>query len=203
MRKLGYLRVSTQEQRPDRQIDGLEALCDALYIERVSAVSPKRPVFDEVVAKLQFGDVLVVWDLDRAFRSVIDALLVVEKLRARGISLQIVNLQVDTNTPAGMLLYTVLSAFAEFERQMLSQRTKEGLAAAHKRGQRLGRPRKITDDQVEQARRCIGRGERRISDLARDLGVAPWSLTRALSRESKVGQVAAVGPPTREKKSFS
>lgn len=184
MRKLGYLRVSTQEQRPDRQIDGLEALCDALYIERVSAVSPKRPVFDGVVAALQPGDALVVWDLDRAFRSVVDAILVVEKLRVRGISMQIVNLQVDTNTPAGMLVYTVLSAFAEFERQMLSQRTKEGLAAAQKRGQRLGRPRKITDDQLEQARRCIGHGERRVGDLARDLGIAPWSLTRALRRNS-------------------
>lgn len=185
MRKLGYLRVSTQEQRPDRQIDGLEAVCDALYIERVSAVSPKRPVFDEVLAALQPGDALVVWDLDRAFRSVIDALLVVEKLRARGIAMQIVNLQVDTDTPAGMLLYTVLSAFAEFERRMLSQRTKEGLAAAQKRGQRLGRPRKITDDQLDQARRCIRSGEQRISDLAQELGVAPWSLTRALRRHSE------------------
>lgn len=185
MRKLGYLRVSTQEQRPDRQIDGLEAMCDALYIERVSAVSPKRPVFDEVVAALQPGDALVVWDLDRAFRSVVDAILVVEKLRVRGISMQIVNLQVDTDTPAGMLLYTVLSAFAEFERRMLSQRTKEGLAAAQKRGQKLGRPRKITDDQLDQARRCIRSGEQRISDLAQELGVAPWSLTRALRRHSE------------------
>ena len=183
MRKLGYLRVSTQEQRPDRQIDGLEALCDALYIERVSAVSPKRPVFDDVVAALQPGDALVVWDLDRAFRSVVDAILVVEKLRVRGISMQIVNLQVDTDTPAGMLVYTVLSAFAEFERRMLSQRTKEGLAAARRRGRKLGRPRKISDEQLEQAHKCIGCGERRIRDLARDLGVAPWSLTRALKRK--------------------
>lgn len=184
MRKLGYLRVSTQEQNPDRQIDGLEALCDALYIERVSAVSPKRPVFDEVVAALQSGDILVVWDLDRAFRSVVDAILVVEKLRARSISMQIVNLQVDTNTPAGMLVYTVLSAFAEFERRMLSQRTKEGLAAARKRGQRLGRPTKLSQAQLESARRNLAAGNATTSDLARDFGVAPWSLTRALRRES-------------------
>jgi DNA invertase Pin-like site-specific DNA recombinase len=183
MRKLGYLRVSTQEQSPDRQIDGLEALCDALYIERVSAVSPKRPVFDEVVAALQAGDVLVVWDLDRAFRSVVDAILVVEKLRTRGISMQIVNLQVDTNTPAGMLVYTVLSAFAEFERRMLSQRTKEGLAAARKRGKRLGRPSKLTSTQLKVARRKLKAGTATISDLARHFGVASWSLTRAIRRE--------------------
>lgn len=182
MRKLGYLRVSTQEQNPDRQIDGLEALCDALYIERVSAVSPKRPVFDDVVAALQPGDALMVWNLDRAFRSVVDAILVVEKLRARGIVLQIVNLQVDTGTPAGMLVYTVLSAFAEFERRMLSQRTREGLDAARRRGKRLGRPRKITNDQIAAARRSLEAGIGTITDIARGYGVAPWSLTRALRR---------------------
>lgn len=183
MRKLGYLRVSTQEQNPDRQIDGLEALCDALYIERVSAVSPKRPVFDEVVAALQSGDVLVVWDLDRAFRSVVDAILVVEKLRVRSISMQIVNLQVDTNTPAGMLIYTVLSAFAEFERRMLSQRTKEGLAAARKRGKRLGRPPKLTSVELADVQRKIEAGDVPLSEIASHLGMAPWSLTRALRRK--------------------
>lgn len=182
MRRLGYLRISTQEQRPDRQIDGLETICDELRIECISAVSPKRPVYDQLLVDLQPGDALVIWDLDRAFRSVVDAILEVEKLRARGIVLQIVNMQIDTGIPSGMLVYTVLSAFAEFERRMLSQRTKEGLAAARKRGKTLGRPRKITDEQLEHARRCMGRGERRVGDLARDIGVAPWSLTRALKR---------------------
>ena len=68
MRRLGYLRVSTQEQRPDRQIDGLEAICDELHVECASAVSPKRPVYDAIVAMLEPGDTLVVWDLDRAFQ---------------------------------------------------------------------------------------------------------------------------------------
>ncbi|MEP2987310.1 MAG: recombinase family protein, partial [Roseibium sp.] len=80
MTKIGYLRVSKHEQSPDRQIDGLRGLCDELHIERLSAVSAKRPVFEALVAQLKSGDALVVWDLDRAFRSTIDAITTAEKL---------------------------------------------------------------------------------------------------------------------------
>jgi DNA invertase Pin-like site-specific DNA recombinase len=127
MVKVGYLRVSTQEQRPDRQVDGLRSRCDRLFIEAVSAVRRNRPVYEAVIEDLRPGDTLVVWDLDRAFRSVIDAVTEAERLRAKGIEFEIANLQVDTATPAGMLVYTVMSAFAEFERRTLIQRTKEGL----------------------------------------------------------------------------
>ncbi|GAB5470460.1 MAG: recombinase family protein [Rhodospirillales bacterium] len=185
MKKLGYIRVSTQEQCPDRQIDGLAELCDRLFIERLSAVSKKRPVLEGVLEELQPGDALLIWDLDRAFRSVVDAIQQVEALKARDISLQIVNLQVDTTTPGGMLVYTVLSACAEFERRMLSQRTKEGLAAARKRGARLGRPPKMTAADLASARKRLATGKHRVKDIARDYGVAPWSLTRALKRDSQ------------------
>lgn len=181
MRTLGYLRVSTQEQRPDRQIDGLKSLCDELHIERASAISPKRPVYERVVAALQPGDTLAIWDLDRAFRSTVDAVLEVEKLHAREIMLRIVNLQVDTSTPSGMLVYTVMSAFAEFERKVLSQRTKEGLAAARKRGATLGRPPKLTLQMLNEARSRIAAGQS-VCGVAQQLDVAPWSLTRALRR---------------------
>ena len=123
MVKIGYLRVSTQEQRPDRQIDGLQSRCDRLYIETLSAVSPSRPVFEGVIAGLQPGDTLVVWDLDRAFRSVVDAVTQADRLRTKGVEFEIANLQIDTGTPAGMLIYTVMSAFAEFERRTIIQRT--------------------------------------------------------------------------------
>lgn len=186
MKKLGYIRVSTQEQRPDRQIDGLKALCDRLFIERLSAVSRTRPVLERLLSQLQPGDALLIWDLDRAFRSVVDAIQQVEALKVRGVSLQIVNLQVDTTTPGGMLVYTVLSACAEFERRMLSQRTKEGLASARKRGARLGRPPKMTAADLQEARKRLATGKHRVKDIARDYGVAPWSLTRALKRDCKL-----------------
>jgi len=183
MRKLGYLRVSTQEQRPDRQIDGLASICDEYWIECASAVAPRRPVYDEVIGNLRAGDTLVVWDLDRAFRSVVDAITEAERLRARNIALQIVNLQVDTATASGMLVYTVMSAFAEFERRMLSQRTKEGLAAARKRGKRLGRPPKLSSAQLNAARRRLSNESATLTEVARGYGVAPWTLSRALRRE--------------------
>ena len=175
------MRVSTQEQRPARQIDGLKGLCDSLHLETLSAMAPNRPVYEAVVEGLKAGDTLVVWDLDRAFRSVVDALTQAERLRHRGIEFEIVNLQIDTTTPAGMFVYTIMSAFAEFERRMLIQRTKEGLDAARRRGTRLGRPPKLDVSQVQEAARRIAALET-VSRIAREFGVAPWTLTRALRR---------------------
>lgn len=182
-KRIGYLRVSTQEQRPDRQIYGLEHICDELHIERISAVTRHRPVYERVLGCLLPGDTLVVWDLDRAFRSVVDAVTEAERLRARGIDFQIANLQVDTATPAGMLVYTVMSAFAEFERRTLVQRTKEGLAAARKRGARLGRPPKLNGDQLAAVRLRLP--HETLAAIALDYDVAPWTLTRALRREEQ------------------
>lgn len=183
MKKIAYLRVSTAEQRPDCQIDGLRQLCGEFHIEILSAVSPRRPVYDRVVRRLKPGDTLVVWDLDRAFRSVVDALTEAEKLRQRGIHFHIVNLQVDTSTPAGMFVYTMVSALAEFERRTLSQRMKEGLAAARRRGKRLGRPPKLTKQQLDEAGRRLAAKTESVAMIARDFEVAPWTLTRSLRRQ--------------------
>jgi DNA invertase Pin-like site-specific DNA recombinase len=163
-------------------MDGLQSRCDRLFVETLSAVRPQRPIYDSVVQSLRPGDTLVVWDLDRAFRSVIDAITQAERLRAKGVQFEIANLQVDTATPAGMLVYTVMSACAEFERRMLIQRTKEGLEAARRRGKRLGRPPKLTASQLSDARHRLSMTEDTIAQMAKDFGVAPWTLTRALQR---------------------
>lgn len=180
MTKIGYLRVSTHEQRPDRQIDGLTALCDELHVETLSATSPRRPIYNKVIRRLTEGDMLVVWDLDRAYRSVIDALTEAEKLRARGVHFRIANLDIDTSTPAGIFVYTMLSALAEFERRTLSQRTKEGLAAARRRGVRIGRPQKLTARQLKDARCRLDAGSDTVKTLAAEYDVAPWTLNRCL-----------------------
>lgn len=187
MRKIAYLRVSTGEQRPDRQIDGLKDICDELHVETLSAVSRRRPVYEAVVAGLKPGDMLVVWDLDRAFRSVVDALTEAEKLRARGVEFRIATLHIDTSTPAGLFVYTLLAALAEFERRTLSQRTREGLAAARRRGKRIGRPPKLTRRQLEEARHRLTHGVETRSKIAADYGIAPWTLTRALKRTVRPG----------------
>lgn len=126
---------------------------------------------------------MVVWDLDRAFRSVLDAVTQAERLRQKGIEFQIANLEIDTATPAGMLVYTVMSAFAEFERRLLVQRTKEGQAAARRRGIRLGRPPKLDDAQLDQARQRLSSENETTANIAKEFGVAPWTLTRSLRRQ--------------------
>jgi DNA invertase Pin-like site-specific DNA recombinase len=106
MKKFAYLRISTSEQRPDRQIDGLKGFCDELHIETLSACHKNRPVYEQVVKSLEAGDMLVVGDLDRALRSVVDALTEAERLRLRGVHFKIANLNIDTTTPAGIFVYT-------------------------------------------------------------------------------------------------
>jgi len=187
MKKIAYLRVSTPDQSPDRQIDGLREICDELHIEFLSACSESRPVFDRVIASLEPGDMLVVWDLDRAFRSVVDALTEGEKLRQRGVHFRIANLNIDTSTPAGIFVYTMVSALAEFERRTLSQRTREGLAAARRRGKRIGRPRSLSEEQIDEARQRLAAGET-TSRIAAEMRVARWTLGRSLRRrEVEVG----------------
>ena len=182
MTKIGYLRVSTEEQRPDRQIDGLKEHCDELRIERVSAIARTRPVFDELLEQLKSGDTLVVWDLDRAFRSTIDALIHSEMLRERNINFKIVTLGVDTTTADGKLVYTVLAAFAEHERSRLSERTKEGLNAARRRGVRLGRPPSLTKKQLLKIAQEISSGRATLAETAKSCGVHPWTISRNLKK---------------------
>lgn len=182
MKKIGYLRVSTGDQSPDRQIDGLKGLCDEYFIETLSAVSRKRPVYESIIRSLTRGDMLVIWDLDRAFRSAKDALNELDALHKRGVGFIIASLNIDTTTPEGYFVYTIMSGLAEFERRMLSRRTKQGLEAARKRGVRLGRPPKLTDVQLFDAHCRIASGAAKPAQIAAEHGVAPWSVTRAINR---------------------
>ncbi len=180
--RIGYLRVSLEDQKEARQEDGLKGLCDQIYVEKVSGVSKKRPVYQRVTEKLSPGDTLVVWDLDRAFRSTVDALLEAEKLRQRGIEFQIVNLNVDTSTPSGELIYTVMAAFAQFERKNLIKRTREGMESARKRGVHIGRPYKLTMEEVILASSKITSGQSTLAKMASQYGCSRDTLVQAIKR---------------------
>ena len=180
--KVGYLRVSTEEQCIDRQVDALSPICDDLRIELLSAAAKVRPVYQALTEQLRDGDTLVILDLDRAFRSAKDASTESDKLTERGIGIQIVSMQIDTATPHGKLLYTFISGLAEFERQLLSQRTKQGLEAARKRGKRLGRRPKMDHQQLRDAQRKLQTPNATLAEVAKDYCVHPWSLTRSLRR---------------------
>ncbi|MFN3171231.1 MAG: recombinase family protein [Hyphomicrobiales bacterium] len=183
MKRRAYIRVSTPEQRHDRQIVGLRGLCDELHIETVSAVSKSRPVYETVMRRLRPGDVFVIWDLDRAYRSTRDALDQLDRLRERDISIHIASLGLDTSTPYGVLIYTIIGALAQFERDLLSQRTKEGLEAARRNGKRIGRPPKMTKRQLQNASLRLVGGAESFDQVAADYGVASWTLARSLRRE--------------------
>jgi DNA invertase Pin-like site-specific DNA recombinase len=182
MRKIGYMRVSTGEQRPDRQIDGLKEICDEYFVETLSAVSRRRPIYQKVIRSLRPGDMLVIWDLDRAFRSAKDALNELDLLHKRGVAFMIASLAIDTTTPEGYFVYTIMSGLAEFERRMLSRRTKQGLAAARRRGVRLGRPPKLTQVELFDAHCRIVAGTATPAEIAAEHGMAAWSVTRAINR---------------------
>lgn len=144
MKKLGYIRTSTDKQAADRQIMLLRDMCDQVYIEDgISATRKKRPVYEQVMQDLKAGDVFVVSSLDRAFRSSLDALKELERLQQRDVQFLSLSQQFDTTTPDGKFLYTLAAALATWEREILSQRTKEGLEAARRKGKKLGRPPKI------------------------------------------------------------
>ena len=182
MKRLGYLRVSTEEQKPDRQIDGLRSHCDSLYIEKLSAAAKKRPIFEQVKNSLQDGDSLVVWDLDRAFRSTLDALTQVQALKERGIEFQVVTLNIDTSQPIGEFFFTIVAAFAQLERQTISQRTKEGLRAAKRRGRKLGRKPKLSKRQALSAKDKFQSGNFTMKEIAVLYNVDVTTVRRSIKR---------------------
>lgn len=181
-RRIGYIRVSTRAQTTDRQTKALEAECDELRIEQVSAVADERPVFEAVLADLRAGDTFVVLDLDRAFRSTIDAMLTADALHQRSVKMRVLSLPIDTTTAEGELFYTMVAAFAGFERRIISRRTKEGLEAARRRGKRLGRPPKLTPSQIKAAYRDLAAGRGTCRDIANALGVSRLTLQRGFHR---------------------
>ncbi len=181
--KIGYCRTSTKNQRLDRQLIALEALCDKLYTERFSAASVKnRPVFDKVLKGLRTEDVLVILDLDRAFRSAEDAIVHERLLRERGVKINVINGAIDTSTADGNRDFQNRAVNAEWERRKISERTIEGLRAARMRGQRLGAEPKMSDCELRTAKSMIEAGEVSITEIALLYDLQPWSVTRAIRR---------------------
>lgn len=143
-RKIGYVRVSDKDQSEALQIDALTAAgCDAIFGDHgVSGAIKTRVGLDDMLASLEAGDTLVVWKLDRLGRSTIHLLQLLSDLRDRGVDFQAITQGIDTTTAVGRMLYGQLAVFAEFERNLISERTKAGMAAAKARGVHVGRPRK-------------------------------------------------------------
>jgi DNA invertase Pin-like site-specific DNA recombinase len=178
---LGYARISTDDQKTDLQHDALRANgCDRIFDETASGASPRLPVRDRLLDYARPGDAIVVWKLDRLGRSLRDLIDVVTRLGRRGVALRSLHESIDTATPAGKLTFHVFAALSEFERDVLRERTRAGLAAARTRGARLGRPRALTPEQIEMARTLLANPNLSARQVARQLGVHRATLYRNL-----------------------
>lgn len=178
--KIGYARVSTDDQNLDMQRRALEgAGCDQIFSDQVSGASEKRPGLDKALASCGAGDVLVVWKLDRLGRSLSHLITVIKALGDRGCEFQSLSESIDTATAGGRLVFHMMGAIAEFERSLIAERTGAGIAAARKRGVRLGRRKSLTEPQVRHARALIDGGESPAA-VAKSLQVGRSTLYRAL-----------------------
>jgi len=193
---LGYARVSTAEQNPDLQVDELtEAGCWKVWTDHASGALDRRPQLEEVLGQLRPGDTLVVWRLDRLGRSLRHLIEVVTRLDERGVGFRSLRESIDTTTAGGRLVFHLFGALAQFEREIIRDRTVAGLAAARARGRVGGRPSKLSAEQVRQARRMYDARELTVEQIGAVLGVSRTSIYRALSRDTTPAAVATGSGP--------
>ena len=141
---LGYARVSMHDQNLDLQKDALKgASCEKTFLDEISGSTKHRPGLERALDSLREGDTLIVWRLDRLGRSLKDLIELVGELERKGVALRSLQEAIDTTSPGGKLIFHVFGALAEFERNLIRDRTKAGLAAARARGRKGGRPKSL------------------------------------------------------------
>ena len=190
MAKIGYARVSTRGQNDDSQVDDLTAYgCEKIFTDTASGKHAARPELDRALAYLRAGDVFVITRLSRAMRSLKHLLALAEELRERGAGLVVLKQQIDTTTPTGRLVFHLLGAIDEFQRELIVEGTREGLAAARPRGRTGGRKPKLNARQAATVRRmyeAVGPDGKRlhtVAEIAQAVGVhAPPCTTTSRRR---------------------
>jgi DNA invertase Pin-like site-specific DNA recombinase len=179
--RIGYARVSTRDQNLALQKEALlDFGCEKVFVETASGAQRERPRLHEALKYLREGDVLVVWKLDRLARSLRQLIETVDDLSTRGIGFASVTEAIDTTTPGGKMIFHVFGALAEFERELIRERTSSGLSAAKARGVRLGRPTAMSTKDLGIARSLKEAGNMTATQIAEHLGVSRATLYRSL-----------------------
>lgn len=186
---IGYMRVSKADgsQTTDLQRDALLAAGvdpEKVYEEKASGMKDDRPELSSCLKALRAGDTLIVWKLDRLGRDLRHLVNVVHDLTDRGVGLKVLTGQgaaIDTTTASGKLVFGIFAALAEFERELISERTKAGLASARARGRKGGRPYKMTPAKVRLAAASMGQPGTKIGELCKELGITRQTLYRHVS----------------------
>ena len=178
--RIGYARVSTVDQNPELQIDALkDAGCERIFTEHVGGNARKRPQLDRLFETLRAGDTFVVWRFDRLGRSVSNLVSIVERLRSLDVKIVSLTEGIDTETPIGEAMFTIVAAFSQMERQLMSERSRAGIAAHRKNNNRWGASSKFHDpENVELARSLLREGTLSKAKIARRIGVHPVTLYR-------------------------
>lgn len=178
---LGYARVSTDDQQTNAQLDALtEAGCERVFEEHASGGRWDRPELHRLLDQLRPGDVVVVWKLDRLSRSLKDLLSIMEKIDAAKAGFRSLTESIDTTTAAGRMMMQMVGVFAEFEREMIRERTRAGLAQARKKGRHPGRKPKLSPEQRDEIRRLVSVGGKSEAEAARLFGVHRSTVCRLL-----------------------
>jgi DNA invertase Pin-like site-specific DNA recombinase len=178
---IGYARVSTQDQNLDLQKDALKAVgCKEIYEDTASGADFKREGLTEALKYLREGDTLVVWKLDRLGRSLKQLIETVNALSAKGVGFQSLQEHIDTTTSGGKLIFHIFASLAEFERDIIKERTKAGLSAARARGRLGGRPRSMDQKKIDMAKDLLKDRNRPIKEICEVLGISKGTLYRYL-----------------------
>ncbi|MBN3815670.1 recombinase family protein [Paraburkholderia sp. Se-20369] len=183
--KIGYARVSTEEQNLDLQLTALKAAgCADIFTDHgISGACRERPGLLAIFAAAQPGDTLVVWRLDRLGRSLSHLIQLMSDLQRRDVHFMSLNEAIDTSTPTGRFMFHMIAALAEFERSLIGERTRAGMAAARQRGQSLGRPRALTSEQIDAAREMVKTYP--IGEVASSFRIHAITLQRYLQQPAK------------------
>ncbi|MGA8482184.1 MAG: recombinase family protein [Chthoniobacterales bacterium] len=177
--RIGYARVSTDDQTLDLQRDALKrAKCRQMYEEHASGKNATRPELDACLKSLREGDTLVVWRLDRLGRSLADLIRLTNELQTRKVELESLTEKIETHSPAGKLVFHVFAALAEFERNLIRERTMAGLKAARARGRKGGRPPKLSAKEIKTISALLKTADISVSEIAARFSVARSTLYR-------------------------
>ena len=178
--RIGYVRVSSFDQNPDRQLENVKV--DKVFTDKASGRDTQRPQLETLLSFVREGDTVVVHSMDRLARNLDDLRLLVQKLTKRGVRIEFVkeNLTFSgEDSPMANLMLSVMGAFAEFERALIRERQREGIALAKQRGAYRGRKKALSPDQVVELRRRAAAGENK-ANLARELGISRETLYQYL-----------------------
>ncbi len=186
---IGYARVSTNEQNLDLQKDALKkAGCEKTFVDEISGSVATRPGLEKALEVLREKDVLVVWRLDRLGRSLKNLIELIGELEQRGVCFQSLQESMDTSSSGGKLIFHVFGALAEFERNLIKERTVAGLEAARARGRKGGRPKALDDQKRDLAVNLYNEGKHEVQEICRIMEISKPTLYRYLRSKEKLSR---------------